>query len=190
MDIAAALLGVAGSAVGAWVGATFALRKFKSERAFDRRLQWLDAQFDLLGEARTQLQRLHRATETQDKALAADALDALAVAHERLETGLAQMIAYINAGSPTFPLYTVLYIELGAIIHLYRIALPAKPVPDVEQMSEDLQVGLNAFSLELKSHMGTLAGSDFKALNELMTQFDAEPADGIAQLRRRAGLEP
>src|SRR5690349_9931073 len=55
MDLGSALMPAVTALLGSWAGASFALRRFKEERAFDRRLEWYERTHQALGAVRGKL---------------------------------------------------------------------------------------------------------------------------------------
>lgn len=183
----AMVIGLLASLLGAWLGASFALRRFKRERRSDRRLEWLERQITLFSETRLHLKRLNEATEAQDRSSIAEVLTVLEADNGRFETAICQIMSFVDADLRLVALLSVLQSHLSGIIRSYLLLYPRQPLSTSIQMVDDLLIGSQLLSLKLRNHL-QLSGFNFNYLEAINRELDTDPDKAYLQLRKLAGL--
>ena len=181
------VIGLLASLLGAWLGASLALRRFKRERGLDRRLDWFERQITLFSETRLHLTRLNKATEVQDRNCIAEVLTVLEADNGRFETAICQMMSFVDADSPLFPLLSVVQSHLSGIIKSYLLLYPKQPLSASIQTVDDLLIGSQLLSFELRNHL-RFSGFNFNYLEAINRELDTDPDKAYLQLRKLAGL--
>jgi len=182
------VIGLLASLLGAWLGASFALRRFKRERRFDRRLEWLERQITLFSETRLHLKRLNEVTEAQDRSSIAEVLTVLEVDNGRFESAICQIMSFVDADLRIVALLSVLQSHLGGIVRSYLLLYPRQPLSTSIQTVDDLLIGSQLLSLELRNHL-QLSGFNFNYLEAINCELDTDPDKAYLQLRKLAGLD-
>jgi hypothetical protein len=181
------MIGLLASLLGAWLGASFALRRFKRERRFDRRLEWFERQITLFSETRLHLKGLNEATEAQDRSSIAEVLTVLEADNGRFETAICQM-SFVDADLRLVALLSVLQSHLSGIIRSYLLLYPRQPLSTSIQTVDDLLIGSQLLSLEIRNHL-QLSGFNSNYLEAINRELDTDPDKAYLQLRKLAGLD-
>lgn len=184
----ATVIGLVASLLGAWLGAAFAVRRFKREHGFDRRLEWLERQITLFSETRLHLQRLNEATEAQDQSCIAEVMTVLEVDNGRLETSICQIMSFVNADLRLVALLSVMQSHLSGILKSYLLVYPRQPLSNSIQAVDDLLIGSQLLSLELRNQL-RLSGFNFNYFEAINSELDSDPDKAYLQLRKLAGLD-
>lgn len=182
------VIGLLASLLGAWLGAFFALKRFKREQGFYRRLEWLERQITLFSETRLHLVRLNEATEAQDRRCIAEVMTVLEVHNGRLETSICQTTSFADLDLRLIALLLVVQSHLSGIIKSYLLIYPKQPLSVCIQMVDDLLIGSQILSLELRNHV-RLSGFNFNYLEAINSELDSDPDKVYLQWRKLAGLD-
>jgi hypothetical protein len=182
------VIGLVASLLGAWLGAFFALKRFKREQGFYRRLEWLERQIALFSETRLHLVRLIEATEAQDRSCIAEVMTVLEADNGRLETSICQTTSFADLDLRLIALLSVVQSHLSGIINSYLLIYPKQPLSVSIQMVDDLLIGSQILSLELRNHV-RLSGFNFNYLEAINSELDSDPDKAYLQLRKLAGLD-
>ena len=182
------VIGLLASLLGAWLGAFFALKRFKREQGFYRRLEWLERQITLFSETRLHLVRLNEATEAQDRSCIAEVMTVLEADNGRLETSICQTTSFADLDLRLIALLSVVQSHLSGIIKSYLLIYPKQPLSVSIQMVDDLLIGSQILSLELRNHV-RLSGFNFNYLEAINSELDSDPDKAYLQLRKLAGLD-
>jgi len=182
------VIGLLASLLGAWLGAFFALKRFKREQGFYRRLEWLERQITLFSETRLHVVRLNDATEAQDRSCIAEVMTILEADNGRLETSICQTTSFADLDLRLIALLSVVQSHLSGIIKSYLLIYPKQPLSVSIQMVDDLLIGSQILSLELRNHV-RLSGFNFNCLEAINSELDSDPDKAYLQLRKLAGLD-
>lgn len=182
------VIGFLASLLGAWLGAVFALRRFRREHQFDRRLDWLERQITLFSETRSHLVRLNEATEAQDRDCIAELITVLEADNGRLESSMCQITSFVDLDLRLIALLSVVQSHLSGVIKSYLLIYPKQPLSVSIQMVDDLLIGSQILSLELRNHV-RLSRLNFNYLEAINSELDSDPDKAYLQLRKLAGLD-
>jgi hypothetical protein len=182
------VIGLLASLLGAWLGAFFALKRFKREQGFYRRLEWLERQITLFSETRLHLVRLNEVTEARDRSCIAEVMTVLETDNGRLETSICQTTSFADLDLRLIALLSVVQSHLSGIIKSYLLIYPKQPLSVSIQMVDDLLIGSQILSLELRNHV-RLSGFNFNYLEAINSELDSDPDKAYLQLRKLAGLD-
>lgn len=182
------VIGLLASLSGAWLGAFFALKRFKREQGFYKRLEWLERQITLFSETRLHLVRLNEATEAQVRSCIAEVMTVLEADNGRLETSICQTTSFADLDLRLVALLSVVQSHLSGIIKSYLLFYPKQPLSVSIQLVDDLLIGSQILSLELRNHV-RLSGFNFNYLEAINSELDSDPDKAYLQLRKLAGLD-